>query len=57
MSVPVTPPPAAAPPHSLIRAALTNRDGDADGNWVRGLAYVPETCGGYRAISDCTFKA
>jgi len=54
LSVPVTPPPAAAPPHSLIRAALTNRDGDADGNWVRGLAYVPETCGGYRAISDCT---
>ncbi len=54
MSVPVPPPPAAAPPHSLIRAALTNRDGDADGEWVRGLAYVPETCGGYRAISDCT---
>lgn len=54
MSVPVTAPQAAAPPHSLIRAAVTNRDGDADGEWTRGLTYVPETCGGYRAISDCT---
>jgi hypothetical protein len=47
-------PPAGVPPHSLIRSALTNRDGDADGNWTRGLAYVPETVGGYRALSDCT---
>jgi hypothetical protein len=45
-------PPAAAPPHSLIRAAITNRDTDPD--WTRGLTYAPETCGGYRAISDCT---
>lgn len=54
MTVTVPAPPAGAPPHSLIRAALTNRDGDANGEWVRGLQYVPETCGGYRAISDCT---
>lgn len=52
--VPVPAPPAAAPPHSLVRAAITNRDGDANGEWVRGLTYAPETCGGYRAISDCT---
>ncbi len=45
-------PPAGIPPHSLIRAAITNRDDDPD--WTRGLAYAPETCGGYRAISDCT---
>lgn len=45
-------PPAGVPPHSLIRAAVTNRDADPD--WTRGLAYAPETVGGYRAISDCT---
>jgi hypothetical protein len=45
-------PPAGVPPHSLIRAAITNRDADPD--WTRGLAYVPETVGGYRALSDCT---
>lgn len=54
MTTTVTAPPAAAPPHSLLRAAITNRDGDAGGDWVRGLQYVPETCGGYRALSDCT---
>jgi hypothetical protein len=54
MTVTVPAPPAGIPPHSLLRAAVTNRDGDADGEWVRGLQYVPETCGGYRAISDCT---
>lgn len=45
-------PPAGVPPHSLIRAAITNRDADPD--WEKGLAYVPETVGGYRALSDCT---
>jgi hypothetical protein len=54
MTVTVTAPPAAAPPHSLLRAAITNRDDDAGGEWVRGLQYVSETCGGYRALSDCT---
>lgn len=43
---------AAAPPHSLVRSAVTTRDGDP--NWTRGMHYVPELCGGYRAISDCT---
>lgn len=51
MSTLVTAVQAAAPPHSLIRAAVTNRDAD---EWERGLHYVPETCGGYRALSDCT---
>lgn len=45
-------PPATIPPHSLIRAAITNRDGDPD--WQRGLEYAPETVGGYRALSGCT---
>lgn len=50
----VTAPPAAAPPHSLIRAARTGAQYDNEPDWERGLAYAPETCGGYRALSDCT---
>jgi hypothetical protein len=46
-------PPATAPPHSLVRAADTTRDADAD--WQKGLAYAPETPGGYiaRASMNC----
>jgi len=40
-------PPATAPPHSLVRAADTSRDGDPD--WEKGLQYVPEAPGGYVA--------
>lgn len=45
-------PQATVPPHSLVRAAITNRDGDT--GWERGLTYAPETVGGYRALSGCT---
>lgn len=45
-------PPAAPPLHSLIRAAVTNRDADPD--WERGLTYAPEAVGGYRSLSGCT---
>jgi hypothetical protein len=48
----VTPPLAAPPPHSLLRAADTTRDADPD--WERGLTYAPEAAGGYRALSGCT---
>lgn len=41
-----------APVHSLIRAAVTNLDGE-DG-WERGLTYAPESPGGYRAFAACT---
>lgn len=45
--------PRATPPvHSLIRAAVTNVDGE-DG-WERGLTYAPETPGGYRAWMRCS---
>ncbi len=45
-------PQATVPLHSLIRSALTNRDGDT--GWERGLAYAPEVCGGYRVAADCS---
>lgn len=45
-------PPATAPPHSLIRAADTTHDGDP--NWQKGLAYLPEAPGGYKAAAYCT---
>jgi hypothetical protein len=48
----VAAPPATVPPHSLIRAAITNRD--AEPGWERGLAYAPETPGGYRAYLPCS---
>jgi hypothetical protein len=47
-------PPARVPQHSLLRAALTGPQYDDEPDWARGLSYAPETCGGYRAISDCT---
>lgn len=43
-------PPATPPPHSLVRAADTTRDGD---EWERGLQYAPEAPGGYRAAEYC----
>lgn len=52
MAAIVPAPPAAPPPHSLLRAADTSRD--ADPNWQRGLTYAPEAAGGYRALSGCT---
>lgn len=48
----VVAPRATAPPHSLIRAAVTNVDGE-DG-WEKGLTYAPETPGGYRAFTRCS---
>jgi hypothetical protein len=48
----VAAPPATIPPHSLIRAAITNRD--ADPGWERGLAYAPETPGGYVGYLPCS---
>jgi hypothetical protein len=51
----VAAPPATIPSHSLIRAALTNRD--ADPGWERGLAYAPETPGGYVAYLPCSAEA
>lgn len=49
----VTAPQPAAPFHSLIRAADTSRDGDAGGDWLRGLTYAPETPGGWTALAAC----
>jgi hypothetical protein len=43
----VTVPLLTAPPHSLVRAADTTRDGDPD--WQKGMTYVPEEPGGYKA--------
>lgn len=40
------------PGHSLVRAAITNLDGEA--GWERGLTYAPETPGSYRAASGCS---
>lgn len=48
----VAAPPATIPPHSLIRAAITNRDGET--GWERGLAYAPETPGGYVGYLPCS---
>jgi hypothetical protein len=48
----VAAPRATIPPHSLIRAAVTNLDGEP--GWERGLTYAPETPGGYRALAACT---
>lgn len=45
-------PQATPPPHSLLRAADTTHDADPD--WERGLTYLPEAVGGYRALSGCT---
>lgn len=45
-------PPALPPPHSLVRAADTTHDGDP--NWQKGLQYLPEAPGGYRAAAFCT---
>jgi hypothetical protein len=45
--------PQVAPPfHSLIRAAVTNLDGEV--GWERGLTYAPETLGGYNALAACS---
>jgi hypothetical protein len=48
----VVAPRATIPPHSLIRAAVTNVDGET--GWERGLTYAPETPGGYRAFTRCS---
>ncbi len=48
----VVAPRATVPVHSLIRAAVTNLDGEA--GWERGLTYAPESPGGYRAFAACT---
>lgn len=48
----VVAPRATVPPHSLIRAAVTNVDGEQ--GWERGLTYAPETPGGYRAFTRCS---
>jgi hypothetical protein len=48
----VAPPQATPPVHSLIRSAITNVDNEP--GWERGLAYAPETPGGYRAWMRCT---
>lgn len=48
----VAAPQATVPVHSLIRAADTSRDGEA--GWERGLAYAPESPGGYRALFPCS---
>lgn len=45
-------PPATVPPHSLLRAADTTRDADPD--WQKGLQYLPEAPGGYRAAAMCS---
>lgn len=50
--VPVSPPPASVPLHSLIRSATTNLDGEE--GWERGLAYLPEAVGGYLALPGCS---
>ncbi len=45
--------PQPAPPfHSLVRAAVTNLDGEP--GWERGLTYAPETLGGYNALAACS---
>jgi hypothetical protein len=51
----VLPPLAAPPPHSLLRAAITNRDADAD--WQKGMVYAPEAVGGYRALAGCSAES
>jgi hypothetical protein len=48
----VVAPRATIPPHSLIRAAVTNVDGET--GWERGLTYAPETPGGYKAFTRCS---
>jgi hypothetical protein len=48
----VAAPQATPPVHSLIRSAITNVDNEP--GWERGLAYAPETPGGYRAWMRCT---
>jgi hypothetical protein len=48
----VVAPRATVPVHSLIRAAVTNLDGET--GWERGLTYAPESPGGYRAFAACT---
>jgi len=48
----VVAPRATIPPHSLIRAAVTNVDGET--GWEKGLTYAPETPGGYRAFTRCS---
>jgi hypothetical protein len=48
----VVAPRATVPVHSLIRAAVTNVDGET--GWERGLTYAPESPGGYRAFAACT---
>lgn len=50
----VAPPQATPPVHSLVRAAVTNLDDEP--GWERGLTYLPETTGGYRALSGCTAR-
>ena len=47
-------PPATPPPHSLVRAADTTHD--ADPNWQKGLEYLPEAPGGYRAAAYCSVE-
>lgn len=47
-------PPAAPPPHSLVRAADTTHDSDPD--WEKGLQYLPEAPGGYRAAAYCSVE-
>jgi hypothetical protein len=48
----VVAPRATIPPHSLIRAAVTNVD--AETGWEKGLTYAPETPGGYQAVTRCS---
>ena len=50
--VPVSPPPAVVPLHSLVRSANTGLDGEE--GWERGLAYLPEAVGGYAALPGCS---
>jgi hypothetical protein len=48
----VAAPQATAPVHSLVRSAITNVDNEP--GWERGLAYAPETPGGYVSWMRCT---
>lgn len=41
---------AAPPTVGLITSARTTLDDEDGGNWIRGMQYAPESCGGYRAI-------
>lgn len=50
--VPVQPPPAVVPLHSLVRSANTTLDGEE--GWERGLAYLPEAVGGYLSLAGCS---